>query len=220
MPTLRPLADCRLYTFVDTAYLHGRAPETVAQALCDGGADLVQLRAKGAPAKEVQSLAERLAPIVARAGVWFVVNDHLEVARAVGAPLCHLGQEDFFGVGHHHVKELATAAGPDPLIGLSSHAPGQAELAVAAGAAYVAVGPVFATPTKPGRPPVTVEYVRWAVENLQVPWFAIGGIHRGNLPEILAAGAQRICVVSAILDATDIAGACREFKQRLPSASA
>jgi thiamine-phosphate pyrophosphorylase len=103
-------------------------------------------------------------------------------------------------------------------IGLSSHAPKQAERAVAAGAAYVAVGPVYATPTKPGRPAATLEYVRWAAAHLQVPWFAIGGITLENLDAVLAAGARRICVVSAILNAPEVAPACRLFRERLDAA--
>ena len=244
MPKLKPLADCRLYTFVDTGYLGGRDPEEVGRALCAGGADLLQLRAKGWPPDEVRPLAERLRSIAEAAGVWFVVNDHPELAVAVGAPLCHLGQEDFFGAGYSHVTQVPWGAGVGeaaglgpareervrlaseaagavglgrPGVGLSSHAPVQAQRALAAGAAYVAVGPVYATPTKPGRPAVTLEYVRWAAGHLSVPWFAIGGIQMGNLDEVLAAGARRVCVVSAILGASDVAQACGAFKRRLVS---
>jgi thiamine-phosphate pyrophosphorylase len=217
---MRPLAECRLYTFVDTACLRGREPVEIARQLCDGGADLVQLRAKGLPASEVQRLAEQLLPVTQAAGVWLVINDHPDVARRVGAPLCHLGQEDFFDAGWTHITQLPAVAAPGPAgpplaIGLSSHAPAQAERAIAAGAAYVAIGPVFATPTKPGRPPVTLEYVRWAAAHVRIPWFAIGGINRDNLADVLAAGATRICVVSAILNAPDVAQACREFRRRL-----
>lgn len=214
---MRPLAECRLYAFVDTAYLRGRDPVEVARQLCEGGADLVQLRAKDRPVEEIRRLAERLLPVTQAAGVWLVINDHPEVARQVGAPLCHLGQEDFFDAGWTHVSQLpAVAAAPDRLrVGLSTHAPAQAERAVAAGAAYVAIGPVFATPTKPGRPPVTLEYVRWAAAHVRLPWFAIGGITLDNLEAVLAAGARRVCVVSAILNAPDVAEACRAFRRRL-----
>ena len=99
------------YTFVDTAYLHGRAPEKVAQQLCDGGSDLIQLRAKGASPDEIRRLAETILPITRRAGVGLVINDHLAVARDVGAEFCHLGQEDFFEAGHTHVSDLRPAAG-------------------------------------------------------------------------------------------------------------
>jgi thiamine-phosphate pyrophosphorylase len=91
----------------------------------------------------------------------------------------------------------------------------QAERAVSAGADYIAIGPVFATGTKPAAKPVTLEYVRWAAVNVTVPWFAIGGINLRTLPEVLAAGAKRICVVSAILNAPDAAKACAEFRRAL-----
>ena len=90
--------------------------------------------------------------------------------------------------------------------------------AVAAGPDYVAIGPVFATLTKPGRPAVTLDYVRWAASQISIPWFAIGGITLSNLDEVLAAGAKQICVVSAILAAPDVTKACQAFKKRLASA--
>src|SRR3954464_2342421 len=93
---VKSISDCRLYAFLDTAYLNGRSPETLTEALCVGGADIIQLRAKNAPPEEVLALAKRIKPITYRAGVLLVVNDFLEIARAVGAQLCHLGQEDFF----------------------------------------------------------------------------------------------------------------------------
>ncbi len=106
---MKPLADCRLYAFVDTAYLHGRAPEAVAQRLCEGGADLIQLRAKTSPAADIRRMAERILPVTRQAGVYLVINDHLDIAREVGAEICHLGQEDFFDAGHKHVSEVRSA---------------------------------------------------------------------------------------------------------------
>ena len=211
---MKLLAACKLYAFVDTAYLHGRAPETVAQMLCDGGVDLIQLRAKDAAPTEVRRMAEKILPVTRRAGVGLVINDHLAIAREVGAEFCHLGQEDFFDAGHKHVSELRIAD-CGLRIGLSTHAPEQAKRAVTAGADYIAIGPIYATGTKPTAKPVTLEYARWAAANVPVPWFAIGGINLENLDAVLAAGARRICVVSAILNAPDVTEACREFRQRL-----
>jgi len=213
---MKPIADCRLYTFVDTAYLNGRDPVTVAAALCDGGSDLIQLRAKGLPASEVLRLAQALAPVLRDSHVGLVINDHPEVALEVGAPWVHLGQEDFFDAGYEHVDELSSKkAGCQ--IGLSTHAPDQCARAVAAGADYVAIGPVFATGTKPSARPVTVDYVQWARENVSIPWFAIGGINLETVDTVVRAGARSICVVSAILNASDVAAACREFRKRLPA---
>jgi thiamine-phosphate pyrophosphorylase len=103
---------------------------------------------------------------------------------------------------------------------LSTHSPDQARQAVAAGADYIAIGPVYATGTKPGAKPVTLEYVRWASANVTIPWFAIGGINLSNIHDVLAAGAQRICVVSAILNCDDIAATTREYKNRLQRSDA
>jgi thiamine-phosphate pyrophosphorylase len=216
---MKPLAECRLYAFVDTGYLRGRAPGDLAHQLCDGGADLIQLRAKGAPLEEVRRLAEAILPVTRQAGVGLVINDHAALARELGAEFLHLGQDDFFGAGYTHASQLPTAAGTAPVgIGLSTASPEQAARAVAAGADYLGVGPVFPTGTKPDAKPVTLEYVRWAAANLRLPWYAIGGINLANLDDVLAAGARRICVVSAILAAKDVAAACRSFKTRLCAA--
>lgn len=211
---MKPLADCKLYAFVDTAYLHGRAPEVVAQQLCDGGADLIQLRAKTSTPAEIREMAGTIASITRRANVGLVINDHLDIARELGAELCHLGQEDFFDAGHVRVAEIRKP-NDEIQIGLSSHAPEQAQRAVAAAADYIAIGPVYATGTKPTAKPVTLEYVRWAAANVSIPWFAIGGINLQTLEDVLAAGATRVCVVSAILNAKDVAKACGEFRKRL-----
>jgi len=211
---MKPLADCKLYTFVDTAYLHGRAPELVAQQLCDGGSDLIQLRAKIFSPEEIRHMAEKILPITKRANVGLVINDHLEIACELGAEFCHLGQEDFFDAGFTHVSQLSTI-NSKLKTGLSTHSPEQARRALAAGPDYIAIGPIFATGTKPTAKPVTLDYVRWAAENVKIPWFAIGGINLENLGDVLAAGATRICVVSAILNAPDVAKTCAEFRSRL-----
>ena len=219
-----PLADCKLYTFVDTAYLNGRAPEAVAQQLCDGGSDIIQLRAKQSSVSEVRKMAEKILSITARAGVPLIINDHLSIASdlsTVSPPLstllgCHLGQEDFFNAGYTHTSEIKTKDSKSrTIIGLSSHSPAQAARAIASGADYIAIGPVYATGTKPSAKPVGLEYVDWATRNAKVPWFAIGGINLRNLGDVLAAGARRICVVSAILNSDNIAAECEKYKDQM-----
>jgi thiamine-phosphate pyrophosphorylase len=218
---VKSLCDCWLYAFVDTVCLRGRAPETVAQQLCDGGADVIQLRAKQSTREEILRMAEAILPVTRRAEVPLVINDHLAVAQEVGAEYCHVGQEDFFDTGHTHVSQLFGAATPQAAgggrigIGLSTHRQDQAQRALAAGPDYIGVGPVYATTTKPDVQPIASDYLRWAAAHVKIPWFAIGGIKLGNLDQVLRAGAQRICVVSAILNAEDVGGACRKFKQRL-----
>jgi thiamine-phosphate pyrophosphorylase len=199
---------------VDTAYLNGRAPELVAQQLCDGGSDLIQLRAKTSTPDEIRAMAEKILPVTRRANVGLVINDYDDIARELDADFCHLGQEDFFDAGYKSVIEL-WGMERVLLIGLSTHSSEQAKRAMKADAGYLAIGPVFATGTKPGVKPVTLDYVRWAAENVNIPWFAIGGINLENLNDVLAAGAKRVCVVSAILNAPDVAKACAEFRRRL-----
>jgi thiamine-phosphate pyrophosphorylase len=214
---MKPLADCRLYAFIDTAYFHGRAPEVFAQQLCDGGADLIQLRAKKSSPDEIRRMAEAILPVTRRANVGLVINDHLDIARETGAELCHLGQEDFFDAGYKHTSELRTP-NSELRIGLSTHSPEQAKRALVAEPDYIAIGPVYSTGTKPTAKPVTLEYVRWAAapqSGVNIPWFAIGGINLRTLDDVLAAGARRVCVVSAILNATDVMKACSEFRRRL-----
>lgn len=208
------LAETRLYTFIDTTYLNGRAPADVARQLCDGGSDMIQLRAKNSSPDEIRRLADAVLPVLRAAHVPLVINDRWELACELGAEFCHLGQEDFFDAGHTRASDLRKAPFA-PRLGLSTHAPEQAKRALAAGPDYIAIGPVYPTATKPGVKPVTLEYVRWAAENVTIPWFAIGGINMATLDAVLEAGARRICVVSAILNAPDIAKACREFKLRL-----
>jgi thiamine-phosphate pyrophosphorylase len=211
---MKSLPECCLYTFVDTGFLHGRRVEDIARDLCQGGSDIIQLRAKQSARGEVKSMASAILPVTRKAGIPLVINDHADVAAEIGAEFCHLGQEDFFGAGRTHVSDLGMA-GKALRVGLSSHSPAEAQRAIAAGAAYLGVGPVYATGTKPEASPVTLEYVSWAAKNVSIPWFAIGGINLPNLDDVLQAGARGICVVSAILNSRDVAAACREFKRRL-----
>ncbi len=211
---MKSLANCQLYTFVDTAYLHGRSPEIIAQQLCDGGSDIIQLRAKSATPDEVRRLAEKVLLVTRRAQIPLVINDHLKIAHEIGAEFCHLGQEDFFDGGHQNCDEFKVQ-NSNFQVGLSTHAPDQALRALVAKPDYIAIGPIFATGTKPTAKPVTLEYVRWATANVTIPWFAIGGVNLQTLDAVLAAGAKRICVVSAILNAPDIAKVCAEFRKRI-----
>src|SRR5882672_1817012 len=103
---MKPLDQCLLYTFIDSAYLRGRDPAELAQQLCDGGSDLIQIRAKDLPVDSIRRLSEKVAPIVARASVNLVINDYPEIAAEVGASFCHLGQEDFFDAGYANVTEI------------------------------------------------------------------------------------------------------------------
>jgi thiamine-phosphate pyrophosphorylase len=182
--------------------------ERIRSALA-GGVDIVQLRAKELEALPFMRLAEKVMAVAHAASVPFVVNDRPDVALAVGADGVHLGQLDL-------PVEWARRVAPAAFIGRSSHEAAHAERAVAEGADYFAVGPVWATPTKPGREPAGLTYVRdVAGRNVVLPWFAIGGITLDNVEQVLGAGATRIAMVRALLDASDPAEAARGFADAL-----
>jgi thiamine-phosphate pyrophosphorylase len=174
------------------------------EAAVRGGVDLVQVREKGLPDGELLRALERLRSVTRRLGVPLVVNDRPDLAVLCGADYVHLGQDDL-------PVEAARRLGVG--VGLSTHAREEVDRAQAD---YIGVGPVFATPTKEGRPPVGLELVRYAAERATRPWFAIGGIDRTNVAAVVAAGARRVAVVRAIGDAPDPERAARELREALP----
>ncbi len=169
-----------------------------------GGVDVVQLREKELPDGETLRALETAREVTARRGVPLVVNDRPDLAVLVAADFVHVGQEDL-PVSAVRRFEIG--------VGLSTHAPEEID---AADADYLGVGPVYATPTKAGRPPVGVELVRYAAANARVPWFAIGGIDATNVREVVDAGARRVAVVRAITDADDPERATRQLRESLP----
>jgi thiamine-phosphate pyrophosphorylase len=178
-------------------------------AALTGGVDIVQLRCKDADAVTYIRLAERVKKLAADAGVPFIINDRADVALAVAADGVHLGQDDL-------PVECARRILPDAIIGRSSHEPAHAARAVAERASYFAVGPVWETPTKPGRPAAGLSYVSTVAQSgITLPWFAIGGITTDNIGEVIAQGATRIAVVRAILDARDPAEAAHRLADAL-----
>jgi thiamine-phosphate pyrophosphorylase len=194
----RRLAAARLYLVTSPMPdLERRVEEALA-----AGLRLVQYRAKaeaGLEDRQRWEQALRLRRRCAEHGALFLVNDRIDLALAVDADGVHLGQGDL------PVAVARRLLGPERLIGRSTHALAQLRQAVAEGCDYVGVGPVHATPTKPGREPVGLAYVRAAAAEAPLPFFAIGGIDAANLSEVLAAGAERVAVVRAITGAADVA---------------
>lgn len=209
MKALRRPDQCRLYGILDAAYLGLRDPQEVVSQMLEGGVDVVQVRAKDWEMDEVAALAKAVLGVTRPAGVPLVINDHSAVAASVGAEGVHVGQED------GSVSEARRVAGATCWVGKSTHSLEQAIAAQEEGADYIGVGPIFATPTKPDYKPVGLELVRSVASRVTVPFFCIGGIKSGNAAEVLRAGAQRIVVVSGILQADDIAGYCRELRRLL-----
>jgi thiamine-phosphate pyrophosphorylase len=205
------LADARLYLCTDSRSRTGDL-EQFLDAVLAAGVDVVQLREKGLEARAEIGLLETFAAAAQRHGKLFAVNDRADVARAVRAPILHLGQDDL------PVPLAREILGEDVLVGRSTHSPDQVDVArTEAGIDYYCTGPVWTTPTKPGRPAAGVELVEHAAAHQDDrPWFAIGGIESvERLDEVLSRGARRVVVVRAITEAADPAAATRAFAERL-----
>ena len=207
------LAGARLYLCTDGRRDKGDLAQFLDAALA-GGVDIVQLREKGLEAGEELDLLEVFADACRRRGALLAVNDRADVALAAGAAVLHLGQDDL------PVPVARRILGPGPLIGRSSHSPAQADLAAAEpGVDYFCAGPLWATPTKPGRPGTGLELIsRVASHDPARPWFAIGGITLDRLDDVIAAGARRVVVVRALTEAGDPAAAAAAMKARLLAA--
>lgn len=212
MASKHPIANCRLYGFVDTAYLAGRDAGTVTRQLIEGGVDIIQVRAKKLSHSKLVALSREVVRAAQDSPVPIIVNDDIEAAYEAGAAGVHLGQEDWHQIPP--AERLAKLRGLE-LLGLSTHSLKQAVIAEGDGADYIGVGPIHATATKPGRAPVGLELIRQVTGKAYTPFFAIGGITLENLDAVLAAGATRIAVVSAILSAPDVTKAAAAFKKRL-----
>ncbi|MFE2722958.1 thiamine phosphate synthase [Kitasatospora sp. NPDC059327] len=206
----RRLADARLYLCTDARRERGDLAEFLDAALA-GGVDIVQLRDKGLEAKQELAALEVFADACRRHGKLLAVNDRADVAHAARPDVLHLGQDDL------PVPAARAILGEDVLIGRSCHAESEVDAAVAEpGVDYFCTGPVWPTPTKPGRHAPGLGLVSYAAgRTTDRPWFAIGGIDLDNLDEVLAAGASRVVVVRAITAADDPEAAAAAFARRL-----
>ena len=219
---LARLANARLYLCTDARRDRGDLAEFADAALA-GGVDIIQLREKGSSAEqrlgpleargELAAL-EVLADAARRHGALLAGNDRADIARAAGAAVLHLGQDDL------PLTVARDIIGPDMLVGRSTHDQAQVGAAIGEDVDYFCVGPCWPTPTKPGRPAPGLALVRsTAALASDKPWFAIGGIDADRLPEVLAAGARRIVVVRAITAAEDPRAAAQQLSSALAAAS-
>ena len=194
------LATARLYLVCPAR------PRDWLAAAIRGGVDLIQLRDK---TLDDDGLVEASRAFVGHDAL-FILNDRPDLVEACGADGVHVGQDD------ESPAAARAAVGPDRIVGRSTHAPDQAAAADAdADVDYLAVGPVHATPTKPGRPAAGLDYVAHAASTVAKPWFAIGGLDAGNVGEVLERGATRIVVVRAITEAEDPEAAARALRDAL-----
>jgi thiamine-phosphate pyrophosphorylase len=222
------LARARLYLVCD------RPSERLLRATLAGGVDIVQLRMKDASDREILAAGALVRRLCAEYGALFILNDRPDLVATAGADGVHVGQDDV------PVADARAAVGQDRLVGLSTHSPAQIEAAgggraagggkaagggeAAGGGAhrvvdYIGVGPVFETPTKPGRPAVGLGLVTYAAAHARVPFFAIGGIDASNVEAVAAAGARRVAVVRALTEAPDPAAAAAVLRRSLEHAA-
>lgn len=190
------LRTARLYLCCG-ARPRGEDPEPLLRAALNGGVDIVQLREKELPRREIELAALTFRRLCDTYSALFIVNDDPDLARACDADGVHVGQEDT------PASEARAALGPDVIVGLSTHSQEQIAASAEQPVDYISVGPIWETPTKEGRPATGLDLIRTASEVAPVPWFAIGGIDPSNVEQVRAAGAERICVVRAIRDAAD-----------------
>jgi thiamine-phosphate pyrophosphorylase len=209
------LGSAQLYLCTDSRKEKGDFAEFV-DAAYTGGVDIIQLRDKNIDAAEELASFEVLRAAADRHGKLFSANDRADIARLSGAPVFHVGQEDL------PVPAARQLLGPEPLIGLSTHSPAQVTAAMTtSGLDYFCTGPIWATPTKPGRAPVGLELIRYAAarsaETLSPrAWFAIGGIDHTTIKQVVEAGARRVVVVRAITEADNPFSAANSLKSALP----
>jgi thiamine-phosphate pyrophosphorylase len=210
----RRLARARLYLCTDARHEQGDLADFL-DAVLSSGVDIVQLRHKGLEARAELTALKTFAAACARYDALLAVNDRADIAYAARPDVLHLGQDDL------PVTVARELLGDEILIGRSTHATTEVDRAITEpGVDYFCVGPVWATPTKPGRPAPGPTLLRYAAsQRLERPWFAIGGIDRESLDDVLDAGARRIVVVRAITEADDPAAAAAELAQRLREAA-
>jgi thiamine-phosphate pyrophosphorylase len=199
------LRTARLY-FCCGARPGGADPELLLRAALNGGVDIVQLREKELPRREIELAALTFRRLCDTYSALFVVNDDPDLARACDADGVHVGQDDA------PAGEARAALGPDAIVGLSTHSEEQIAASAKQPVDYISVGPIWETPTKEGRPAVGLELIRHAATSVPHPFFAIGGIDAANAAQVVDAGARRICVVRAVRDATDPAAAAAELR--------
>ena len=202
------LRECRLYGILDLGYVRKSDATHAAEAMIKGGVDLIQLRGKDQSIEELVELVAELHELMAPSFTPLIVNDHAEVASKVPVEGVHVGQDD------DSIEVVRRKAGRPVVVGKSTHSLGQARAAQREGADYIGFGPIFATPTKPDYRPIGLKEINRVHLDVSLPIFCIGGIKIDNLEQVIAAGAQRIAIVSGLLKAPDIveyARACRKL---------
>ncbi len=205
----KALNACRLYGILDLSYVEKSDAAGVAEAMIQGGVDLIQLRGKKQSIDALVDLADELHELTSRSSTPLIVNDHAEVASKVPVEGVHVGQDD------DSIEVARRKAGRAVVVGKSTHSLGQARAAQREGADYIGFGPIFATPTKPDYVPIGLSDIKQVHAEVSLPIFCIGGIKLDNLGQVIAAGTRRVTIVSGLLKAPDIAKYARACKNLL-----
>ena len=197
-----------LYALTSELHSQGRSNIEVASEILACGVPILQYREKSKKVRQMYEECQVLRTMTQQYGALFIINDHLDLALAVGADGVHIGQDDL------PLSKVREIVGPDLLIGVSTHSPEQANAAVSGGADYIGVGPLFATKTKIDVcQPVGLDYLEYIVKNLAIPFVAIGGIKENNLAEVIKAGARTVALVTEIVGDPDIASKIKRLQR-------
>jgi len=205
------LRTARLY-FCCGARPRDEDPEALLRSALGGGVDILQIREKELGRAEIERAAGTFRRVCDTYSTLFIVNDDPDLARACDADGVHVGK-------HAEVRAARELLGPEAIIGLSTHSEAEISAAAQLPLDYIAVGPIWATPTKPGRPAVGLELITFAAANAVRPFFAIGGIDPTNAEQVVRAGARRLCAVRAIRDAADPGGAASGLRRAFLAAN-
>ncbi len=197
-----------LYGITAENFANGKTNIECVKQMIEGGIKIIQYREKYKNIKEKVKEAKEISKLCRENGVVFIVNDSVEIALLCDADGVHIGQDDM------DIEDVRALLGEDKIIGLSTHSPSQAMEAKERGADYIGVGPIFETTTKE-TPPVGLGYLEWVVENIDIPFVAIGGIKEYNIDEIVKRGAKRICLVSEIVGSEDIVKKIEILKSKM-----
>ena len=210
----RHILPAGIYALTSELHSQGRSNIEVAREILASGVPILQYREKGKKVRVMYEECLVLRAMTQQYGALFIINDYLDLALAVGADGVHIGQDD---LPLSKVRELV---GPDLMIGISTHSPDQARAAVSGGADYIGVGPLFATQTKIDVcDPVGLDYLDYVVQNLKIPFVAIGGIKEHNLAAILKAGARTVALVTDIVGNPDITGKIKRLQSIMETQS-
>lgn len=204
---LANLLAADIYGITAEEYSLGRSNVEVVARMIDSGIRVIQYREKGKTTRQKYEECLKIREMTGEAGVTLIVNDHIDLALLVHADGVHIGQDD---LPPQKVRELV---GEGMIVGLSTHSPVQALAAVKAGVDYIGVGPIFATKTKKdGCNPVGLEYLEYVVQNIRLPFVAIGGIKEHNIAEVGRRGARCMALVTEIVGAEDIVAKVRALR--------